>query len=548
MKTLFVLCGILSLVVLHNWSSCTTVNLKQGAAFNKFVNGKNGVDSADCGAIEKPCRTIQKAIDNAAPNDAIQVAFADYTESISITKDGIKLIGQVTAEGNPRIVSQAEKIVSIKAKDVLLDNFEITNGAFIPSGNNDNGSTGIVVEPSSRNVTISNNKIHTIGMNYTQCHCYGQGHSINVWSYDEYDEKGKLLRTSEPIEHVNVVGNAISNLHLGRSEAIAINGKVTGFVVSRNTLSELDNIAIDIGGYQEDDIGGDTEGNPQQWQAQDGSITQNDVWNVYASKKPDDSHYNPGQASDYHSMGAIYVDGGTNVRIDGNTVHDSGTGIDFGSEKGGTVENILVQNNVVYRSYAQGIKIGNEARTEKDKTPNTTVRNATIINNTFVDNRMDSEMDDHGTIYFGGASSDHFSGVKIANNIFILTDQTGKNRQYSMTNVRLGGKNLAAFVNNLFFSRQDTFFDGSDGQSFEFFSQHFGASPGWQLQPEDLAKVFINLATFDYRLPAGSIAIDAGDKTLMEVNCSIAKPCFDRLGNPRIVNGKIDIGAFEFQK
>ncbi|HTN35721.1 MAG TPA: T9SS type A sorting domain-containing protein, partial [Arachidicoccus sp.] len=53
---------------------------------------------------------------------------------------------------------------------------------------------------------------------------------------------------------------------------------------------------------------------------------------------------------------------------------------------------------------------------------------------------------------------------------------------------------------------------------------------------------FVDSAGGDYRLSAGSPAIDAGNTSLLAVDDT-----FDLSGNPRIVNSTVDLGAYEFQ-
>ncbi|MBD2753919.1 putative Ig domain-containing protein [Spirosoma validum] len=48
----------------------------------------------------------------------------------------------------------------------------------------------------------------------------------------------------------------------------------------------------------------------------------------------------------------------------------------------------------------------------------------------------------------------------------------------------------------------------------------------------------------DYRLPAGSVAIDAGNN---EAYTAVGGPTTDLAGNPRVANNRIDIGAYEYQ-
>ena len=494
------------------------------------------------GKRDSPFRSIGEALKVAKPNSTIKVGVGNgYNESIILDLPGLKLIGEPGGPNKPKIYSQAEQIVVIKGSNIVVDGFRITNENLLPADSNIPSTGGITVLPPSQWITISNNVIYKIGRQYAStcsclkvvdqheelinpCPCVGQAHGINVTTY------GK-----DRIKHVDIIANELFDLHLGQSEAITLNGNVSGFTIAGNKIHHTDNIAIDIGGFQEKCPTSD----PLDCQASDGWITGNEVACIFASRNPGDAQFNPGQYFDYHSMGAIYVDGGTIVRIERNNVHDSGTGIEISSENGGSLKDFLVRNNVVYRNRAQGIRIGNSG----DKT---TVTNLRLINNTFVDNRQDTAMDDHGTIYFGGATEKYFSGIRIANNIFILTDQSGANRNYSVTNARIGKKNVAEFANNLFFSKPEQFANIDGDQSFNGFLNYF-ANAGRQLSAADLAKLFVGLGEFDYRLASASPAIDAGNTVLLQAACKVG-PCRDFLCQARVVGSQVDIGAFEFQK
>lgn len=55
-----------------------------------YVNGTSGSDSASCGPIAQPCRTIQRAVNNSSSGDTIRVAAGTYTYSGSSTcLDGV---------------------------------------------------------------------------------------------------------------------------------------------------------------------------------------------------------------------------------------------------------------------------------------------------------------------------------------------------------------------------------------------------------------------------------------------------------------------------
>ncbi len=70
----------LNLVLLLNAVSCLATN------HNVYVNGVIGVDSATCGSLAGPCKTIQQGIDRANHYDTIRIAEGTYVESLSLAK------------------------------------------------------------------------------------------------------------------------------------------------------------------------------------------------------------------------------------------------------------------------------------------------------------------------------------------------------------------------------------------------------------------------------------------------------------------------------
>ena len=62
------------------------------------------------------------------------------------------------------------------------------------------------------------------------------------------------------------------------------------------------------------------------------------------------------------------------------------------------------------------------------------------------------------------------------------------------------------------------------------------------LTTTELNQLFVNAAQGNYRLAAGSLAVDKGSNALIPSGITT-----DRAGNARIVDGTVDIGAYEYQ-
>ena len=134
-----------------------------------------------------------------------------------------------------------------------------------------------------------------------------------------------LSHGSDPahaLQHVVVEGNTIDNVRTGQSETLTINGDVADFLVSHNKVYDTDNIGIDAIGWEE---GSD--------QARHGLIADNLVANVdtwgnasYGTWKGNTCTEQPENAA------GIYVDGGSYIWIEANTVWGADQGIDLDVE------------------------------------------------------------------------------------------------------------------------------------------------------------------------------------------------------------------------
>jgi hypothetical protein len=311
-----------------------------------------GITSAQCVAeadvilVSKltGCKTITEGIKAARRGQTVKVRLDTYPEEVTIS-ESIRVTGDTSRNvkgeiQRPVILSKKPTVVRIKGFDITLDGFEITNGLPLVKKNSVEGRTGILVEAPSARVVITNNKITDIGYEYGTKYNNEQGHGINIWNY----------RTNDQISDITIVGNELSDLHLGKSDALTINGSVEKFRIEDNYFHSIDNIAIDIGGFQENCPKGDSP-TPCEEQASNGVITGNIVSDLVLG--------NPGQEEVGIFIAGIYIDGGKDVSIFGNQVFNFGIGISFGSEKiGKSVSGVKVLNNQIYDNIVAGIEIG----------------------------------------------------------------------------------------------------------------------------------------------------------------------------------------------
>jgi nitrous oxidase accessory protein NosD len=188
----------------------------------EWVVGTSGNDAGD-GSAAQPFRSIAKAISVAGPGDGIRVLAGTYAERLVIG-DNAKAGAQgspitIQGEGKPRLVpgSGSGALIQMRRPHWIIDGFEVdlqgqsfygvtfqgnvqgsvvanselhhgTHGAAVTTYDSANGaviennhihdfvkrggnqdSHGVVVQPTSRNITVRNNDIHDNSGDSVQC-------------------------------------------------------------------------------------------------------------------------------------------------------------------------------------------------------------------------------------------------------------------------------------------------------------------------------------------------------------------------------------------
>ena len=151
---------------------------------------------------------------------------------------------------------------------------------------------------------------------------------------------------------------------------------------------------------------------------------------------------------------------------------------------------------------------------------------------------------DYACIYFAGSTNNGPAGrgtVHIYNNTFYDCGRRG-NSDSGFISIRTAGSLSFELKNNIFYSvsSEPYFTAGSDTSTVTGSNNlFFGAGPGPSFLAGNLSSdpKFVNLGATNFRLLAGSPAIDAG------VNTGIPTD-FDGVLRPQ--GGGFDLGAFEF--
>lgn len=320
---------------------------------------QNGGD----GSFAAPYQTIRAALAAAQPGDAITVRGGTYHEQLTFDRSG-------TAEAWLTLTNYQDEVVTIDGGAVMLtDDMEglvnINDQSYIHisglsfcnlTSDNDQVPVGILITGASHHLNISDcdvSKISTTNRNVEAANAHG----IAVYGTDK----------DHPIHDLVIANCRVFENRLGLSEAVVLNGHVEEFLISQNEVYQNDNIGIDFIGFE-----GTAAENDR---VRKGICIGNRVWQNSTKENPS---YMEASAA------GIYVDGGQDIVIEGNTVYACDIGIEAASEhKGKTTKRITIRNNLVYRCQAiAGIAFGgydaSRGRAE----------DIVITNNTLVDNAV----------------------------------------------------------------------------------------------------------------------------------------------------------------
>lgn len=459
--------------------------------------------AASCTVPTSPgCTTIQAAIDQAAPGDAIRVRERDagntpYFEKLRITTSNIRLAAepghQPILDGTG--VAGAHMILvdgtTTPVDGVVIEGFEIRNNLGVSDG------SGIRILGAGDGIEIRGNEIH---------HMTGS------------DAMGITVYATEaiPVSNLVIDGNTIRDCEPARSEALVLNGNVDGFLVSNNVVRDVNNIGIDC-------IGGETDIQPNpNLVCRNGVIRGNTVLRA-------NSQYEGGYGA------GIYVDGGRDVVIENNVVSGCDLGIEIGAENAGRLtEGIVVRNNVLHANEKAGLVFGGYAANVGRASNNSFTGNTLYKNNTLGPSGQGRFFRGNGVgeiwVQFGANN-------RLANNlvyagsedVFVASYEPAENPPNR-------------FDYNLYFSDTGGLADGEFGNHGVY---HQGFSAWQSASGQDANSVaadplLSDPASGNFHIAASGPAADAGDPAF-----AAAPDEVDLDGQPRQLGARVDIGADE---
>jgi hypothetical protein len=320
------------------------------------------------GTIAAPFATLQHAATIAVAGDTVLARQGTYNALLTPPHSGNTTNGPITFASYPgelatidgtklAIPNGQNGLVTLNGVSyVIIEGFELTN---YTTASVKAVPIGIFITGAAAGDQIVNNHIHNItttaATTPTKCGSNALGMAV-------YGNKAPAAITGLVIS-----GNEIDDLKTGCSETMSIDGNVDGYQVTSNTVHDNNNIGIDSIGFEK------VSPDPAYDQARNGEIRGNLVYNIT-------SYGNPDYGKQYAADG-IYVDGGTNITIEQNTVTATDLGIELASEhKSHITSYVVARNNLVYANNSNGISIGGYGKNRGG------TQYVTIVNNTLFGN------------------------------------------------------------------------------------------------------------------------------------------------------------------
>ena len=469
---------------------------------------KSGADT-NPGTLQQPWLTIQHAADVATPGSTVYVRGGTYEERVNINVSGNSQDGYTTFcnyPGETPIVDGSNLVAPtsdnglffvrdqnyVRIQGFRIQNYGTKNAGVFPMG--------IMVEGACSYIQLLDNVVYNI---YTTAEAQGGG-AQGIAAYG--------TSATASINNLTISGNTLYGLRTGSSESMTVNGNVQYFAITNNTVHDNDNIGIVAIGYEK------TAPNSSVDQARDGTISQNLVYHITSAKNPN-----------YHGqLGAdgIYVDGGTRIVIEQNVVYNADIGIEAASEHYHRLSSyVTIRNNLVYRSYIQGISIGGYANSVGGSD------HCTIVNNTLYMNDSTQSGSGEFSINYHTSNNLFENNIVYANEQGLMignTIQTGSgpgiSTNYNLYYSSVGNSNAQWIWNRHTYTGLAAFVRATQDDLNSQFTD-----PG-----------FLDASTGNFHLSSSSPALKKG----LVLSSSIVGTV-DLDGNPRILNGTIDLGCYE---
>jgi hypothetical protein len=485
------------------------------ASATTYYVATNGLNTNAGTTTNAPWQTISFAASNSVvqAGDTVYVRAGVYNEAVTMNISGSKAGGYITFESYPgetaivdgtniKVPAADNGLFLITGQhDLAIQGFEIRNyhtndttGNYVPSG--------IWISGASYDINIVSNKIHDIGVTNTSAS--GNAYGMEVWGDS----------ATQSITNLYVHGNELYNMQTGESETFSLDGNVNGFEISGNYVHDNNNIGIGFIGYE--GVCSDTN----QDMARNGICRSNVVWDISGIT-------NAGETDSYDADG-IYSDGGSNILVELNLVHNCDIGIEFASEhKGHAAIACVARDNVIWSNNTEGITIGGY-KSSVGQTWKCTITHNTLYHN-------DSTLSGEGEflIQYSALTNVFKDNILVANSQDLLIGAGAPK-----------SSNSIAVDWNQYYTP-----GGTNGSTWEWSNSTYASFAAYKAGTTNDAHsifadpIFINTNNANFHLSTNSPAINAGDPSFLSLTNEPTETDIDL--QPRVAGGRTDIGADE---
>ena len=376
------------------------------------------IDGSGTGSISDPC-SIYTAVEKVEAGQTIYLRGGNYKldRTINITKSG-KDNNYITIRNYPNehvYISSSftentkwnEFVVFALKENVSYVKIEGLEIADISAQN----VLGIVAWGGGQNnIIIRNNSIHDLKTSSTDINDSDSGANAILLLGENY----------EPINNVLIYGNECYNNATGWCETISVSSNCESVYVIENYVHDNTNIGIDFygnAGYCDD------------------KALDQPRYCVAALNKIEAS------VCEYADAAGLYVDGARDILLTNNYIKSSQYGIEVGAEElseGYPVKNIIIRNNIMYKNFTCGLRVGGYNAKECGYVTSTKIYNNTIINSSnsgsgvitiskvdgieFVNNLIYSEI--NATLVLGDMPQTYSKNITFNNNYFNVNSKS----------------------------------------------------------------------------------------------------------------------------
>jgi hypothetical protein len=454
-------------------------------------------------------RNVQYAANRVAAGDTVNILGGVYNETVNIPASGSATAGYIafqnysgqtaTIDGTGLSVPGGQYgLVNIANQSYIIiqgleiRNYKTTSTKYVP--------VGVYVTGAGSYIQLLNSHIHHIQTTASGCNA----NALGVAFYGN--------RAPASLNHITISGNELNNLKTGCSETLTLDGNVDTFTVTNNLIHDNNNIGIDAIGFE------GVSPKSAYDHARNGYIAQNSIYKIT-------SQGNKSYSSGCWCSDGIYVDGGTNITIERNLIHNVDIGIEIASEHRGHVASyVIARSNLIYFGNSAGVSIGGYASGVGG------TDHVTIVNNTLYKNDGKNTGSGEFQIQY------HATNNVFKNNIAYATSQGLLVNSYTSST-----SNPADVDYNLYYSPVS-----AGSATFKWVGKTYNGFAAYQSGSRKdgnsnyLDPLFVNGTTPDLHVPATSRAVNAG----INLGSSVVGTQ-DYAGNPRVQGSNIDIGAYE---